>query len=294
MPTKITTRALPDNTYVVTLAFTDEDGAAVTPNAGALWTLRDYAGNVVNLRTSVNIVEAATVDIVLSGDDLASQGVEDNGVRVFYVTGTYSSSLGASLPLDQISSFIIEDVILPVNLHEAKDHMRVDTDNTDHDSDITFCLTAARQWVERFLNRRLMTQTVTKYWQDWPDKDYIIMPYGNLQSVTSIKYKDTDGTQSTWSSSYYIVDTDEEPGRVVLAYGESWPTTTLYPTNPIEIIYSCGYGAYAGNVPEPIRQAIKIYAADLFENRESIVIGASTAKLRTIEALLWPYKLWMA
>lgn len=293
MPTEITTRALPNNTYVVTFAFTDEDSAAVTPNAGCTWTLRDYSGNVINSREDVDIVEDTSVDVVLSGDDLATTGVEDNGIRIISVDGTYDSDLGAGLPLDESAMFVISDVILPVSLQEAKKHLRIDTDNTDHDIDIAFQLTAARQWVEKYTGRKMMTQTVTKYWHDWPSGDYFVIPYGNLQSVTSVKYKDTDGDQTTWDTDDYIVDTDEEPGRVVLAYGESWPTTTLYPTNAIEIIFSCGYGAYAGHVPEPIKHAIKIYLADLFENRESIIVGTSTNKLRNIEALLWPYKLWL-
>jgi len=106
---------------------------------------------------------------------------------------------------------------------------------------------------------------------------------------------DTDGDQTTWDSDEYIVDTDEEPGRVVLGYDESWPSETLYPTNAIEIIYTCGYGAYAGNVPESIKAAIKVYLSDLFENRESIVVGPgfSSITLKTIPALLWPYRVWL-
>ena len=294
MPTKITTRALPNNTYAVTFAFTDEDGSAVTPNEGCTWTLRDYSGNVVNSRSAVAITEAETVEIALKGNDLASQGVEDNGIRVIAIDGTYDSDLGTDLPLDQSAQFVISDVILPVSLQEAKEHLRISSSNTDHDFDIALKLTAARQWVEKFLHRKLMTQTVTKYFHDWPaDKDHIVIPYGNLQSVASIKYKDTDGDQTTWTSSEYIVDTDEEPGRVTLAYGEHWPTTTLYPTNAIEIIYSCGYGAYAGNVPEPIKQAIMLKLSDLYEQRESVVIGTISSELKVAQALLWPYRVWL-
>jgi len=295
MPTRITTRALPNNTYSVTFAFTDEDGDAVTPNAGCTWTLRDYAGNVINSRSAVDIVEAASVEIALSGDDLAAQGVTDNGIRVITVDGDYDSDLGSGLPLDQSASFVISDVILPVSLQEAKEHLRIDDDNTDHDFDIAMRLTAAREWVEIFCRRKLITQTVTKYFHEWPSGDHFVLPYGQLQSVSSIKYKDTDGDQTTWDSSEYIVDTDEEPGRVVLGYGESWPSTTLYPTNAIEIIYSCGYGAYAGSVPEMIKSAIKLHLSDYFENRESIIIGAglATVKLDTIKALLWPYRVWL-
>jgi len=62
-----------------------------------------------------------------------------------------------------------------------------------------------------------------------------------LQSVTSVKYTDSDGDQSTLSTDDYIVDNDSEPGRIVLGYGTVWPTATLYPSNPIEIQFLCGY-----------------------------------------------------
>jgi len=187
MPTRITTRALPNNTYAVTFAFTDEDGNDVVPNDGCVWSLRDYAGNVINDRGSVAITEAASVEIALSGDDLAAQGAEDNGIRVISVSGDYDSDLGSGLPLDQSALFVISDVILPVSLQEAKEHLRISSSNTDHDFDIAKKLTAARQWVEKFLHRKLITQTVTKYYHDWPEGDHFVIPYGNLQSVVSIK-----------------------------------------------------------------------------------------------------------
>ena len=48
MPTILTTQALPNNTYIITAAFTDDDGAPVTPNAGATWSMTDNSGNISN------------------------------------------------------------------------------------------------------------------------------------------------------------------------------------------------------------------------------------------------------
>jgi hypothetical protein len=61
-----------------------------------------------------------------------------------------------------------------------------------------------------------------------------------------VKYTDTDDDETTFSSSYYSVDTDDEPGRIVLDYGQSWPSVALSPLNPIEVQFVCGYfaGAY--------------------------------------------------
>jgi len=292
MPTILTTQALPNNTYVITAAFTDEDGDAVTPESPLTWTMKDFAGTVVNSREDIALTPASSVDIVLSGDDLQALGADDNGIRDVFIEGTYDSDVGAGLSLNNSIRFVV-DTLLPVSLQEAKDHMNIHNDNTDFDVDIALKLTAARERVEKFLHRKLITQTVTKYFDAWPEGDFWELPYGKLQSVTSIKYTDTDGDQSTMDSADYIVDTASDPGKVVLAYGESWPSVSLYPSNPIEIIFACGYGDDAGDVPEMIRAAIKIMTKDLFQGRGTLIIGTISSKLKTDNALLWPHRLWI-
>lgn len=131
----------------------------------------------------------------------------------------------------------------PITLTSAKAHARIDHDNDD--AYLQGLIAAAVGKAERYLRRRLVTQTWQYFLSDWPSGDCIILPFGRLQSVTHVKYKDADGDQSTWSSANYIVDTDSDPGRVVLGYNESYPTAALYPSNPIEIQFVCGYGDHA-------------------------------------------------
>jgi len=149
----------------------------------------------------------------------------------------------------------------PVSLSQAKNHLRVD--HTDDDDYIRGLIVSATDDLERILLRRLVTQTWKFYRDKWPAGDNLSLPYGELQSVTHVKYTDSDGTQSTMSAAEYIVDTDSDPGRVVLDYGETWPGDTLYPSNPIEVQYVCGYG---DNAP------ITITAAS---NASPIVLTAS-------------------
>lgn len=95
--TILTDHAIERGTYVVTAAFTNEDGDAVTPSA-ATWTLTDRAGVVINSRSAVTITPlAASVNILLQGADLA---LPDNRHRARFVTVefTYTSALGAGLP----------------------------------------------------------------------------------------------------------------------------------------------------------------------------------------------------
>jgi hypothetical protein len=135
------------------------------------------------------------------------------------------------------------------------------------------------------------------YPECWPNVDFIRMPYGQLQSVTSIKYTDTSETEVEFPDppllvvDYYLADIDSDPGRVVLRYGKTWPTTTLSPSNPIVIEYICGYGLTGSTVEAPIKHAIKLMVSDLYENRESILVGTISSKSKAIESLLFPFKI---
>lgn len=111
MPTILTTRANEKSTYVITSAFTDEKGAAVVPTA-ITWTLASRSGTIINGRTQVAVAApASSIDIVLSGLDLALQtGEEIQAVRILTVEATYASSLGEGLPLKDQCSFTVDDL----------------------------------------------------------------------------------------------------------------------------------------------------------------------------------------
>jgi hypothetical protein len=76
---------------VFTASFTDEDGTACIPTT-VTWTLTDSAGTVINSRSAVSVTPAASVKIVLQGDDLALQGASDDYQRILYVKAVYTST----------------------------------------------------------------------------------------------------------------------------------------------------------------------------------------------------------
>jgi len=110
MPTLLTTHADEKSTYVVTAAFTDEDGNAVTPNT-LTWALTDSDGTVINDRDDESISPDTSVDIVLSGDDLQIVDSSDDGVRILTVEGTYNSDAGSGLPLKESCKFIVDNLV---------------------------------------------------------------------------------------------------------------------------------------------------------------------------------------
>ena len=183
----------------------------------------------------------------------------------------------------------------PVTLEEAKAHLRLDSDADD--AYVSALVTAARERVELFLRRALITQ-VFEYTLDGfpasPARIYatsvIDLPRPPLQSVESIKYIDTAGNVQTIAPEDYVADaSSNEIGRVALAWNRFWPITRCS-INSVIIQFTAGYGDAGEDVPQAIRQGILIEVSNLYENREDVVVGQAISMLSLSERLLWPYR----
>ena len=162
----------------------------------------------------------------------------------------------------------------PVTLQQAKDHLRVD--GTDNDSTVDALITVAREHVEKFTNRVLITQTWDLVLDAFPKQ--ICLPMPPAQSVTTIKYIDTAGVQQTLAITEYKVDVASNPARIVEAYGKTWPLTRDE-INAVEVRFITGYGANAEDVPGPIISAMLLVIGHLYENREATSSGPALNEL---------------
>lgn len=147
--------------------------------------------------------------------------------------------------------------------------------NVSEDDMLLELITAGRISVESDTGRKLITQTIDYYPKSWPCGDRIKLPYGNLQSITSIAYTDTAGTVTTLTptTDYTAELNGDQCGFVVLPYGGTWPSASLHPSKPIAIRYVCGYGSTAASVPVSARQAIKRFCADNYTDKGDKVVG---------------------
>lgn len=198
----------------------------------------------------------------------------------------------------------------PVSLADAKLQARIDT--TADDALVTDLIIGARQWVEQYTGRALITQTwqlwldlwpgaVEKWWdgvRDGPvtgldDISTITLPRAPLQGVNSVQYFDNTDTATIWPTSNYFVDTVHAPGRLALRLGSVWPVPSRI-TNGICIEYVVGYGNDGSTVPEPIKTAIRQLVAHWYEYRgEATVAGAKRGLINVpliIQSLLEPYR----
>lgn len=155
----------------------------------------------------------------------------------------------------------------PVTVLDAKAQSRVDI--TDDDDLIYAQIVAARELCELQARRAFVTQTLAVTLDAWPANGIIELPRPPLQSVTSIKYTDEDGNQSTFASSNYIVDTANN--RVVLKSSATWPSDVLQRVAAILVTFVAGYSTSA-DVPTIYKQAILLTIGHWYENREAVVV----------------------
>jgi len=166
--------------------------------------------------------------------------------------------------------------IEPVALVDAKEWCRVT--GADDDDLVETLVAAARKHVEALTGRALITQTWDTFLDAFPCE---IRLRPRVQSVTTVKYTDTNGVQQTLASSEYTVDAKSEPGYIVPAYGKVWPSTRCVP-NAVEVRHVCGYGSDVESIAqeaEDLLSAIKILVSTLDKNRESVITGTIVAQL---------------
>lgn len=192
------------------------------------------------------------------------------------------------------SQVTVAPAIEPVTLTEAKTHLRVV--GSDDDAYIGNLISAARGRAEKFTGLSIVTQTRTFVCDGFPYGDeFIALPGSPVQSVTSVVYVDGNGTNQTWDSSNYTVDTTAVPGGIYLAYGKSWPTTRTV-RHAVTITYVAGYGQSSDsplslNVPQEIKQAILLMIAELYERREMAITGTIITEVPLSASwLLMPFR----
>lgn len=185
----------------------------------------------------------------------------------------------------------VAPTVEPVTTDEVRTHLRLDPDPQD-ETQLSALITAAREHVEAWIEKALLTQTWVLRLDNFPSSCEAIRPdMPPMLGVTSIVYTATDGTSTTLSASLYQTDIYSMPGRIMPAYGQAWPSVQSGTMNAVTVTYTAGYGAAATAVPGPIKQAILMLIGELWENREATLVGTINTELPfSVKALLGPYR----
>jgi len=176
----------------------------------------------------------------------------------------------------------------PITLDELK--LRLWVTSCDFDGELLDMLKAARQQVEADTYRRLITQTVVMYQEDFTSLlGPIEIRLAPIQSITHVRYYDRDDALQTFAAADYYANLDSTPPEIRLKEAKQWPNTSLYKPNKVEITMVAGYGA-ASAVPQTAKLAIVEYCRAQWGGCDH----NTTAYQRLVSSLQWTsyHKVW--
>lgn len=159
----------------------------------------------------------------------------------------------------------------PVTLAEVRAQCRLDISYTAEDAALGLFIAAAREYVEWRTARTIHDTTLEYVMDTWPGENYIELPRATpLIEIESVYYKNSLGVDALWAPSLHIADTDSMPGRLVLGYGEPWPSFSPYPVSPIRLRYRAGIDSNSPEVEatDAVKYPMLLLVAAMYENRE--------------------------
>jgi uncharacterized phiE125 gp8 family phage protein len=181
------------------------------------------------------------------------------------------------------AALIAGPALEPVTLEEAKAHLRLDGE--DDDAWLAEAIASARRHVES-ATRRVLIEQEWRLWLDaWPEGGVLRVPVVPLIAIDAVIVYDADGEPQVIDPETYVVDKTSAPARLKF----ETPPAPGQALNGIEIDLTAGYGDEAGDVPSPLRHAIRMLVAHWYEYRG--LGGAAEATTPAgFDALVAPYR----
>jgi uncharacterized phiE125 gp8 family phage protein len=172
----------------------------------------------------------------------------------------------------------------PLSLDEARAFLRVE--HHDDDETIAALVAGARLHVEAQTRRALITQSWRLVLDAWPDDGRIAVRPAPLRALTAARVYDADGNSAPVDTQGFILDFGAS-ALAFMAWALPQPGRSAA---GIELDVNVGYGDSARDVPEPLRQAVRLLVAHWYENRG--LVGREVNVLpSTVAALLAPYRM---
>ena len=177
----------------------------------------------------------------------------------------------------------------PLTVAEAKLHLRVDI--SDDDAYIGTLITAAREWVENYLDRTLITTQLILRAAEFPTEELELARPPMIASGTAtavvITYTLADTTTATLSTALYRVDRTTTPGNVAPVINGTWPSDVIEDANAVAVTYWAGYGPTSASVPATIRHACLMLIGHWYEQRSAVLTATISKPLEfAVESLL--------
>lgn len=183
-------------------------------------------------------------------------------------------------PIMQVSKTASTE--LAISVADAKRHLQIEQIETHYDADIDAYIRTAQEYIEEFTNLTLFQTTVTAKWNRFPSSitEPFRLPAWPVSDVTSISYRDTDGTSVNLSKATDVqLSLQSVPAFIAPLPDAEWPDTQVDRVDAVTIVFIAGYGPTSTTVPHRIRQAIKLLVGHWFKHREAVVTGTISKEI---------------
>jgi uncharacterized phiE125 gp8 family phage protein len=173
-----------------------------------------------------------------------------------------------------------------VSTADLKEHLRITF--SDDDNYIEGLEKAAVHRIEEFCNIYMLETVLIQYGFDINDVSILYKsPIAELSIPVLSVYQSASWVAQTGVE--FI--TKAKPPRLYINN-----TTIGTPDSDIKqkykVDYKVGIGRLPSEIPEPLIQCIKIMVADMYENRQSVIVGKIVSEIpRTAQYLMNPYKI---
>lgn len=173
----------------------------------------------------------------------------------------------------------------PLTATDLRTHLRID-DSTE-DTYLGELVDVARATLEEIYWTQFVTATYDQYFDRFAGELELRKP--PLGEVTSVKYTDVAGDEQTVATSVWEEGAVDGVGVLRLKYQQTWPSDVRGHPDSVVARFAAGYGE-PGNVPGPIRHAMKLLCGHLHRHRGIVVVGTIVAQLpMSVQALMAPY-----
>jgi uncharacterized phiE125 gp8 family phage protein len=173
----------------------------------------------------------------------------------------------------------------PLSLAEAKAFLRVE--HNDDDDVIEALVSASRIHIETQTRRALITQAWRLAFDAWPESGRMPVVPGPLQDLTAARVYDFGNAAHAVDVQNFVADV----GGSALAFATWAVPAPGRIAAGIELDVTVGYGDAATDVPEPLRQAVRLLTAHWYENRGLAALGTVTVLPSMVAALIAPYRM---
>ncbi len=188
----------------------------------------------------------------------------------------------------------------PLTLAEARAHCRID--QTEDSGLLAGYILAAREFAENYTRRKFVTQTLDYTLEAWPYKEVdsgrgyyecryrVELPVPDVQSITYVKYLDSNGALQTLAATQYVLRKDGPVAYLEPAKDATWPDVSEKPAlasptvvaAPITVRFVAGSDA----VPDSIRVAIQFHVEIMYDRDPNARESLEFAR----DSLLNPYR----